>query len=155
MKYGLRSLVAAASVCLLHPALAGTAALAPDETPPPASSELPFSEAVRVGDTIYLSGQVGIAPGETALVPGGVKEETRQTMLNIKAALEAQGYAMRDIVKCTVMLADISRWDEFNAVYRTFFISAYPARSTFGVNGLSLGAQVEIECMAAKGAKAG
>ncbi len=152
MKNGLRLLVVAACVFLFHSAAAQGA---PEKTPPSAAGKLPFSEAVRVGDTLYLSGQVGIAPGATELVPGGVKAETRQTMANIKAALEARGFTMSEVVKCTAMLADISKWDEFNAVYRTFFAGSYPARSTFGVSGLSLGAQVEIECVAAKGAKAG
>ena len=110
---------------------------------------LPFSEAVRVGNTVYLSGQVGIAPGTMKLVPGGMKEEARQTMENIKASLEANGYSMRDVVKCTVMLADIGEWAAFNEVYRTFFASPYPARSALGANGLALGARVEVECIAA------
>ena len=110
---------------------------------------LPFSEAVRVDNMLYLSGQVGIEPGTLKLVPGGLKEETRQAMLNIKTTLEAHGYTMRDVVKCTVMLSDISNWAEFNDVYKTFFVDRYPARSALGVNGLALGAQVEIECIAA------
>ena len=111
-------------------------------------TNLPFSEAVRVDDTLYLSGQVGIEPGTLKLVPGGLKEETRQAMSNIKATLETQGLTMRDLVKCTVMLSDISKWAEFNDVYRTFFVGRYPARSALGANGLALGAQVEIECIA-------
>ena len=111
-------------------------------------TNLPFSEAVRVDDTLYLSGQVGIEPGTLKLVPGGLKEETRQAMNNIKATLEANGFTMRDLVKCTVMLSDISKWAEFNDVYRTFFVDRYPARSALGANGLALGAQVEIECIA-------
>ncbi|MBX9629004.1 MAG: Rid family detoxifying hydrolase [Burkholderiales bacterium] len=110
---------------------------------------LPFSEAVRVGNTVYLSGQVGIAPGTMKLVPGGMKEEARQTMENIKASLEANGHTMRDVVKCTVMLADISEWAAFNEVYRTFFAPPFPARSALGANGLALGARVEVECIAA------
>jgi 2-iminobutanoate/2-iminopropanoate deaminase len=112
---------------------------------------LPFSEAVRVDNTLYLSGQIGVVPGTLELVPGGVKEETRQTMENIKTSLEANGYTMRDVVKCTVMLADISDWAAFNEIYRTFFSGPYPARSAFATNGLALGAHVEIECVAAIG----
>ena len=112
-------------------------------------TNLPFSEAVRVGNMLYLSGQVGIMPGTLKLVPGGLKEETRQTMENIKTSLEAHGYTMHDIVKCTVMLADISEWPAFNEVYRTFFSGRYPARSALGANGLALGARVEVECIAA------
>lgn len=110
---------------------------------------LPFSEAVRVDDVLYLSGQVGIAPGTLELVPGGLKAEARQTMENIKASLEANDYGMGDLVKCTVMLADISEWAAFNEVYKTFFSERYPARSALGANGLALGARVEVECIAA------
>ena len=114
-------------------------------------TNLPFSEAVRVGDTLYLSGQVGVVPGTLELVPGGLKEEARQTMGNIKASLEAHGYSMGDLVKCTVMLADISEWAVFNDVYKSFFVNRYPARSAFGANGLALGARVEVECIAVRG----
>jgi 2-iminobutanoate/2-iminopropanoate deaminase len=110
---------------------------------------LPFSEAVRVGDVIYLSGQVGVVPGTLKIVPGGIREESRQAMENIRATLEAHGLAMSDLVKCTVMLADISEWATFNDVYKTYFTSRFPARSAFGANGLALGARVEVECIAA------
>lgn len=113
------------------------------------SPNLPYSEAVRVDNMLYLSGQIGIAPSTLKLVPGGLKEEARQTMENIKRSLEAQGYTMRDLVKCTVMLADISEWAAFNEVYNTFFSGQYPARSALGVNGLVLGARVEVECIGA------
>jgi len=112
---------------------------------------LPFSEAVRVGDTLYLSGQVGVVPGTLKLVPGGIAAQARQAMENIKAVLATQGADMGDLVKCTVMLADMSKWNEFNEVYKTFFHGHYPARSAMGVNGLAIGAQVEIECIAAVG----
>jgi 2-iminobutanoate/2-iminopropanoate deaminase len=113
-------------------------------------TNLPFSEAVRVGNTLYLSGQIGIVPGSMKLVEGGIKTEARQTMENIKATLEAHGYAMTDVVKCTVMLADMSEWGTFNEVYKSFFSGRYPARSAFGANGLAIGARVEVECIAAK-----
>jgi len=111
-------------------------------------ADLPFSEAVRVDNTLYLSGQIGIVPGTLELVPGALKEEARQTMENIRTSLEAHGYSMRDVVKCTVMLADISEWAAFNEVYKTFFSGQYPARSALGANGLALGARVEVECIA-------
>ena len=110
---------------------------------------LPFSEGVRVGNTLYLSGQLGIVPGSMKLVPGGIKEEARQTLENIKTSLEAHGYTMSDLIKCTVMLADMSEWAAFNDVYKTFFPGHFPARSAFGANGLALGARVEVECVAA------
>lgn len=112
-------------------------------------THLPFSEAVRVGDTLYLSGQIGIAPGTMKVVPGGVREEARQTMENIRTSLEAHGYSMKDVVKCIVMLADMAEWGAFNEVYRTFFAAGrYPARSALGANGLAFGARVEVECIA-------
>jgi 2-iminobutanoate/2-iminopropanoate deaminase len=111
---------------------------------------LPFSEAVEAGHTLYLSGQVGIAPGTLKLVPGGLPAEARQTMTNIRTSLEAYGYSLDDVVKCTVMLADISEWAAFNDVYKTFFKSHYPARSAFGASGLALGARVEVECTAVR-----
>ena len=114
---------------------------------------LPFSEAVRVDDTLYLSGQIGIEPGSLKLVPGGIREESRQALTNIKTTLEAHGYSMTDLVKCTVMLADISKWGEFNEVYKTFFNGRFPARSALGVSGLAIGAQVEIDCIAVASGK--
>ncbi|HTU64858.1 MAG TPA: Rid family detoxifying hydrolase [Steroidobacteraceae bacterium] len=112
---------------------------------------VPLSEAVRVGDMLILSGQIGIQPGTLKLVPGGIKEESRQTMANIKTTLEAHGLTMRDVVKCTVILADISKWGDFNEIYKTFFSEPYPARTAMGVSGLAVGAQVEVECVAVSG----
>jgi reactive intermediate/imine deaminase len=112
-------------------------------------SGLPFSEAVRVGDTLFLSGQIGNQPGTLELVPGGIEAETRQTLENVKRTLEAHGFSMRDIVKCTVMMADISEWATFNEIYEGYFDTHYPARSAFGANGLALGARVELDCIAA------
>ncbi len=111
---------------------------------------LPFSDAVRVGNTLYLSGQVGVMPGKMELVSGGMAAESRQALGNIRTVLEANNYAMSDVVKCTVMLADMSQWGAFNEVYKSFFTRPYPARSAFGASGLALGAQVEIECIAAR-----
>lgn len=112
---------------------------------------LPFSEAVRVGDTVYLSGQIGNVPGPgpIRLAPGGMAAEARQTMENIKTSLEAHGLSMADVVKCTVMLADMKEWGAFNDVYKTYFSGRFPARSAFGASGLAFDARVEVECMAA------
>jgi reactive intermediate/imine deaminase len=110
---------------------------------------LPFSEAVRHGDTLYLSGQIGVVPGKLQLVAGGIDAETRQTMDNIRSVLAAHGLAMRDLVKCTAMLADMAEWGRFNEIYRTYFDGRFPARSALGANGLALGARVEVECIAA------
>jgi reactive intermediate/imine deaminase len=111
---------------------------------------LPFSEAVRVGKTLYLSGQIGIIPGSMKIVSGGIEEETHQTMKNIQTTLEAHGYTLNDLVKCTAMLADMGEWPRFNEVYKTYFKEHFPARSAFGTNGLALGARVEVECIAVK-----
>ena len=111
-------------------------------------ADLPFSEAVRVGDTLYLSGQIGVIPGSLKLVEGGTQAQARQAMENIRTSLEAHGYSMADLVKCTVMLADMSEWSMFNEVYKTYFTGRYPARSAFGANGLALGARLEVECIA-------
>ncbi len=111
---------------------------------------LPFSEAVRVGDTLYLSALLGNKPGTLELVPGGIEAESRQTMENIRTVLQAHGYSTNDLVRCTVMLADIKDWAASNEVYRTFFEDRFPARSAMGVAGLALGARVEIECLAVR-----
>lgn len=109
----------------------------------------PFSYARRIGDTLYLSGQVGVLPGTTTLVPGGIGPETRQTLENIKQVLEENGSSLDRVVKCTVMVQDIAtNFGPMNSVYAEFFSEPYPARSSFGAAGLALGAKVEIECIA-------
>ena len=111
----------------------------------------PFSPAVRVGNLIFLSGQIG-TPGANAsanaVVPGGIEAETRQTLENIKDILQRSGSSMDRVVKCTVMMADMREWDRMNVVYATYFPTNKPARSALGANGLALGARVEIECWA-------
>ena len=114
-------------------------------------TDLPFSEAVRVGRMIYLSGMIGVKPRTLELAPGGIEGEARQTMENIRTVLRAHGSAMGRVVKCTVFMADISEWGVFNAVYEQFFEPPYPARSALGADGLALGARVEVECMARTG----
>jgi 2-iminobutanoate/2-iminopropanoate deaminase len=111
---------------------------------------VPFSEAVRVGNLLYLSGQIGMVPGKLELVPGGLPGQAQQALQNLKTTLEGSGYTMRDVVKCTVMLADISEWAAFNEIYKKFFTAPFPARSAIGANGLALGARVEIDCIAAR-----
>jgi 2-iminobutanoate/2-iminopropanoate deaminase len=108
----------------------------------------PFSEAVRAGDTLWVTGQLGTVPGK-GLVPGGVEAETRQVLENIKAVLERHDSSMDDVVKCTVFLADIKEWAAMNRVYVEYFKTNRPARSALGVSGLALDARVEIECVAA------
>ncbi len=110
---------------------------------------LPFSDAVRVGNMLYLSGKVGNIPGSRQLAEGGITGETRQTLENIKASLEKYGSSLGEVVKCTIFLADIAEWGAMNEVYMAFFPTDPPARSALGANGLALGAAVEIECLAA------
>jgi 2-iminobutanoate/2-iminopropanoate deaminase len=111
------------------------------------SSNFPFSEAVRVGNMLYLSGQIGL-DNSGKLVSGGITAETRQTLDNIKMVLGKYGSSIEQVVKCTVMLADIREWEEMNRVYLTFFQNELPARSALGASGLALMARVEIECIA-------
>ena len=112
---------------------------------------LPFSDAVRVGDLLFLSGQIGSVPGQEALVEGGIGPETRQTMDNIRATLERHGSSLDRVIKCTVFLADMSEWPAMNEVYASYFPGPKPARSAAGASGLALGARVEIECIALAG----
>ncbi len=143
-----------AVVCAVLLALLGCAG-APSKlefhpAPDPALRTLPFSEAVLVDDLLILSGQIGVAPGTLTLVPGGMAAEARQTLENIKGVLARHGSSMAKVVKCTIFLADMKDWPAFNVVYREFFTAPYPARSALGANGLALGAQVEVECIAAR-----
>jgi reactive intermediate/imine deaminase len=108
---------------------------------------LPFSEAVRVGTMLYLSGSIGME-SSMKLAPGGITAETRQAMENIKATLERYGSSLDHVIKVTVMMTDMSEWEEMNKVYVTYFTKNLPARSSLGVNGLAFGARVEIECIA-------
>ena len=135
-------------------AAAGAAMAQPDfrQSAMDREKALPFSQSVRVGEVVYLSGQIGNKPGTLELVPGGMAAETRQTMENIRTALAARGLGFDDVFKCTVMLADMSRWGEFNTVYAGYFKPGrFPARSSFGASGLAMGAQVELECWAHAG----
>ena len=109
--------------------------------------DLPFSSAVRVGDTLYLSGALGIVPGTRDLAAGGIQEETRQTLENISRTLQLFDSSMDRVVKCTVFLAEMAEWGAMNEVYKTFFPNP-PARSAFGAGGIALDARVEIECIA-------
>lgn len=113
----------------------------------PAKGPAPFSSAVRVGDILYLSGQIGSRPdGKLA---EGWEAQSVQTLDNIAAVLKSQGLGMDDVFKCTVMLSDMTKWSDFNKVYvRYFKPGRLPARSAMGVNGLAANAFVELECWA-------
>jgi reactive intermediate/imine deaminase len=112
---------------------------------------LPFSSAVRVGNMLYLSGQVGTLPGSREIAAGGIAAETRQAMENIRQVLEYSGSSLDQVVKCTVFLLNIGDYAAMNEVYASFFENDPPARSTLAASGLALGAQVEIECIALVG----
>ena len=118
-----------------------------EHVPMSGGSGLPFSAAVRAGPWLFLSGQLG-TDSTQRLVPGGIGPETRQAMENIRALLARAGGSMDRVVKCTVMLADMSEWGAMNQEYVRFFAGPRPARSALGASGLALGARVEIECLA-------
>ena len=109
----------------------------------------PYSQAIRLGNLVYTSGQIPIDPATGVLVEGGIKEQTRQSLTNVKAILEEAGISMSQVVKTTVFLADMNDFAEMNAVYAEFFTEPYPARSAVAVKSLPKGASVEIEVVAA------
>ena len=116
--------------------------------PERAALNAPYSDAVRAGNLLFLSGTVGSAPGTRQVVAGGVAAETRQALENVKHNLESHGSSMAEVVKCSVFLADINDFETMNGVYREYFTTNKPVRTTVGVNGLPMGARVEIECLA-------
>lgn len=110
---------------------------------------LPFSEAVRIGDILYLSGQIGVKPGENKLIDDTMEGQAKQTLDNIGATLKKAGLNYDNVFKCTVMLKDMSEWAAFNKVYVTYFKpDKLPARSAFGSTGLAYNGKLELECMA-------
>jgi len=109
-----------------------------------------LSTAVRVGDIVFLSGALGTKPGGGGLADGGIEGQTRQALENVKASATLAGVTMADIAKCTVFITDVSTFQAMNTVYREFFPSEPPARTTVGVAALVVpGALIEIECIAA------
>ncbi len=117
-------------------------------SPDPALASFPFSEAVRLGNLLFVSGPIGNVPGTTTLVPGGISAESAQAMENVRSILARHGSSLGQVVKFTVFLADMQEWPAFNSVYRSFFPGHFPSRSALGANGLALGARVELECIA-------
>ena len=112
----------------------------------------PFSTAVRVGNVLYLSGQIGIQPD--GKLPETFEGQAKQTMENIGRALKSRGLGWGHVFKCTVFIADMKNWPAFNSVYVPYFAPGkLPARSAVGVSGLALNAQLELECMAFAGKK--
>ena len=109
----------------------------------------PYSQAIKVGNLIYTSGQIPIDPTTGTLVAGGIKEQTRQSLLNVQAILKEAGISMSSVVKTTVFMADMNDFADMNTVYAEFFTEPYPARSAVAVKALPKGALVEIEVVAA------
>ena len=110
----------------------------------------PYSQAIQVGNLVYTSGQIPIDPSTGAFVEGGIKEQTRQALQNVKSILEEAGLMMSDVLKTTVFMAEMKDFAEMNAVYAEFFTEPYPARSAVAVKTLPKGALVEIEVVAGK-----
>ncbi len=110
----------------------------------------PYSQAVQTGNFIFCSGQLPIDPTTGKFPEGGIKEQTRQSLLNINRILEQEGLSLSNVVKTTVLLADISDFAAMNEVYAEMFKAPFPARSAFSVRDLPKGALVEIECIAEK-----
>jgi 2-iminobutanoate/2-iminopropanoate deaminase len=138
------AVIAAAAGCS---APATPEATAPAEYFPSSVPNAPFSAAVRVGDIVYLSGQIG--SGADGKLPPEFTAQAQQTMMNVAAALKQAGLGFDDVFKCTVMLADMSHWEDFNKIYVGYFKAGrLPARSAVGANGLARGALVELECLA-------
>lgn len=141
-----------------------TACAAPDDTDADASSRErqaittddapaaigPYSQAVQVGHTLYLAGQIGLDPETEALVEGGVEAETQQAMDNLQAVLEAAGFSMADVVDAQVFLVDLDEFDAMNAVYGSYFEDAPPARAAVQVARLPRDARIEIKLTAAR-----
>lgn len=111
----------------------------------------PYSQAIEVNGFVYASGQLPIDPVTGAFPEGGVKEQTRQSILNVKAILEEAGLALSNVVKTTVYLADMGDFAAMNEVYSQFFAQPFPARSAIAVKALPKGALVEVEVVAARG----
>ena len=108
----------------------------------------PYSQAIRIGNLVFTSGQIPINPATGSFVEGGIKEQTRQSLSNVRAILEEAGLTMANVIKTTVFLADMADFADMNAVYAEFFSEPFPARSAVAVKTLPKGALVEIEVIA-------
>jgi reactive intermediate/imine deaminase len=116
-----------------------------------AGRPLPFSSAVRIGDILYMSGQMGFR--DDGRLADGMEDQARQALENVRAVLDSAGLGFADVFHCTVMLADMGQWADFNKVYLEYFSDPLPTRSAFGASGLALGGLVELECQAYAGPK--
>ncbi len=138
------TLLAAATLVLT----AGPVLAAPAEYFPPANPKSPFSEAVKAGGFLIVSGQLGVRPGQS----GTFEDESRRALDNVAAVLGRHGASMNDVVKCTVLMTDMSKFAAFNEIYTSYFKPGrLPARTAMGVSALAAGANVEVECWASTG----
>jgi len=110
----------------------------------------PYSPAIEAGNTLYVSGQIAVDPATGKLVEGGIEEQTRQALKNLKNVVEKAGYTLENVAKCTVLLADISFYSGVNQIYMEFFTKDPPARMAFAVKDLPMGALIEIDAIAVK-----
>lgn len=110
----------------------------------------PYSQAVEINGTLYISGQIPVNPSTGKIVDGGITEQTKQVMENIEAILKEAGYAFSDVVKSTCLLSDMDNFKAMNEVYATYYMERQPARAAFAVKSLPLGALIEIETIAVK-----
>jgi 2-iminobutanoate/2-iminopropanoate deaminase len=108
----------------------------------------PYSQAIQVGNTVYISGQIPLDPSTSKMVDGGIEAETKRVLENIKAIVKASGGEMANIVKTTILLADMNDFSKVNEIYESYFSSPFPARATFQVSRLPRDARVEIEAIA-------
>lgn len=139
-----------AAVLSLAAAVAAPALAAPAEHFAAANPKAPFSEAVRAGDFLIVSGQIGLEPGK----PASLEDQSRRAMDGVAAVLGRHGSSMADVVKCTVFLTDMSKFAAFNEIYASYFKPGrLPARSAMGVASLAIGAAVEVECWAYVGGR--
>lgn len=110
----------------------------------------PYSQAVKAGNLLFVSGQIPIDPATGAFAGDDITSQTRQSLINVQAILEEAGYSLSDVVKATVLLADMADFAAMNAVYAEFFTENCPARAAFAVKDLPKGAKVEIEVIACR-----
>jgi 2-iminobutanoate/2-iminopropanoate deaminase len=130
-----------------QPAATGRKVIRPEKVP---NTGLPYSPGILVGNTLYLSGNLGRSPATAALVPGGIEAETRQALANMREVLRAAGMDFKDVTSVTAFITSFDDFAKFNAVYREFFPSDPPARATVQVAALNVGAHVELQMIAAK-----
>lgn len=119
-------------------------------TPNAPSAVGPYSQAVEIHGTLYISGQIPLIPGTSNIIEGGISEQTEQVMKNISAILDAAGYSFSDVVKSTCLLSDMADFKAMNEVYAKYYTKDMPARAAFAVKALPLGVMVEIETVAVK-----